>query len=304
MFIVAALAFATSCKNVNFKKTKSGLAYKIFPAKGKDSLIREGNIVKFNYSFKFNDSVMDALNSYGKMPGFIPVQALPSPTYDFQELLPMMKKGDSAVLVMMADTLLTKPQQMRLLPPHAKKGDRLTMTVKIIEVFTTDSTARADYTAELAKDEPRRQKEMEDEMAKASTKGVKDMEDFLDSKNIKAQKTGKGTFVVIEKQGTGPAAELGKFVNVKYSGKFLETDSVFQSNSYAFQLGSPNSAIAGWEEGLVLFKQGGKGTLYIPGFLAYGSNPPQGSPFGPYEPLKFDIEVLEVSDKPIGNPGQ
>ena len=38
-----------------------------------------------------------------------------------------------------------------------------------------------------------------------AAKGVKEMEEFLKAKNITAQKTGKGTFVLIKEQGTGPA---------------------------------------------------------------------------------------------------
>jgi FKBP-type peptidyl-prolyl cis-trans isomerase len=121
------------------------------------------------------------------------------------------------------------------------------------------------------------------------------MEAYLASKKISAQKTGKGTFVHIDQQGTGLAAQEGKYVNVKYTGKHLDTDSTFQSSTYSFQLGM-GKAIPGWDEGLKLFKQGGKGTLYIPGFLCYGKNPPAGSPFKPLEPMKFDIELLEVSD--------
>jgi len=45
------------------------------------------------------------------------------------------------------------------------------------------------------------------------------------------------------------------------------------------------------------FKQGGKGVLFVPGFLAYGNNP--NSAFKPFAAMKFDVELLEVSDKLI-----
>jgi hypothetical protein len=55
--------------------------------------------------------------------------------------------------------------------------------------------------------------------------------------------------------------------------------------------------IQGWDEGLRFFKQGGKGTLYIPFYLGYG---PQGRPEGgkPYETLVFDVVVDSVKDAP------
>ena len=129
-------------------------------------------------------------------------------------------------------------------------------------------------------------------------KELKAMDAYLASKKIIAQKTGKGTYVSIQLEGSGPVATVGKYINVKYTGKFISTDSIFESGSYPFQLGKGN-AIRGWHEGLQLFKKGSKGTLYIPGFLAYGKNPSPGSPFKPFEALKFDVELLDISDTPI-----
>ena len=315
LVVIAALSLTVACNKVTYKKTKSGLAYKIFHGDGKDT-IKIGDVVKFNYTIKFNDSLMDRYNSYGKMPGYIPVQPLQTPTYDFQEILTKLKKGDSVVTVQMADTLKLKGSP--LLPANAKNGDRLTMTIKIVEVFAVDSVARADFNKEMERDKPRQMKEQEEQMAKMKkeqeeqrikeemeleksgeiTRELQDMEGYLTAKKVSAQKTGKGTYVHIAQQGTGAQAENNKYVNVKYTGKILRTDSVFQSNSYAFQLGK-SEAIRGWDEGLLLFKEGGKGTLYIPGFLAYGKNPNPGSPFKPFEALIFDVEVLKVSDTPI-----
>jgi FKBP-type peptidyl-prolyl cis-trans isomerase len=314
--LAIAILIAASCDKMTYKKTKSGLAYKIFPSKGKDSLMKLGDIVKFNYTIMYNDSLMDRFNSYGKMPGYVKVQPFEKPTYDFQELLPLMRKGDSAVTVQMTDTLMKL--QSPLLPPNPKKGGRLTMTVKIVDVFKADSVAMVDFNKELEKDRPRQEEEQRKEMARMQkeqeeqrikeeqeleksgeiAKELREMEQYLAARKITAQKTGKGTYVLIKEQGTGAAAANNKYVNVRYTGRILTTDSVFQSNSYAFQLGK-GAVIRGWDEGLLLFKQGGKGTLFIPGFLAYGKNPGPGSK--PFEALVFDVELLEVSDSAINN---
>jgi FKBP-type peptidyl-prolyl cis-trans isomerase FkpA len=48
---------------------------------------------------------------------------------------------------------------------------------------------------------------------------------------------------------------------------------------------------------LKLFKKGGKGTLYIPAYLAYDAQPgPDGKPF---ENLMFDVEIVDVTDAPV-----
>jgi FKBP-type peptidyl-prolyl cis-trans isomerase len=311
---IAALLFTTACQNINYKRTKSGLLYKIFPASGKDSLIKTGSVVKFNYAVKYNDSSL--FDSHGKMPGFIRIQTLDKPSYDFQEIMPMLKKGDSAVIVQMVDTLMKLGAQQ--LPPNAKKGDRVVFTLKINEVFLVDSIARIDYNKEMEKDKPRAMKDQEEQMAKIRkqqeemqkkkmeeweksgeiAKEFKEMEAYLAAKKISAQKTGKGTYVHIDQQGTGPAVEAGKYISVKYAGKFLDTDSVFEASTYSFTI-VKDQVIEGWTEGLQLFKQGGKGTLYIPGFLAYydsGGGPGK----KPFTPLKFDVEILSVSDKAPG----
>jgi len=311
--ILTATLLIAGCNQVSYEKTKSGLTYKLFQ-KGneKDSLIKDGNVVKFHFVRIFNDSVL--YDSHDKMPGFTQVQIAPNTEYSLIEILPKMRKGDSAVTIEMVDTLLKKGYGPQL-PPTAKNGDRITTRFRIVEVFSNDSLAMADYNAEMLKDKPRQQKEMEEQRAKAEQetkqqvqkdweemvksgevdKGIKEMETYLAAKKINAQKTGNGVFVVIKQQGDGPAAETGKFVTIKYSGRRLATDSVFQANSYTFQLGMGN-VIKGWDDGLKLFKKGGKGTLYIPGFMSYGKNPPPNSPFKPFEPLIFDVELVEVTD--------
>jgi FKBP-type peptidyl-prolyl cis-trans isomerase FkpA len=320
--LVAAAILQASCNKINYKKTKSGLLYKIIPGKGKDSLLRNGNIVKYNIIYKYNDDSV-LFSSYGKAPSYAMVQP-DAPPYNLTEILPMMRNGDSAIVVQIVDTLLKKGMQI---PFRTKKGDRIVSKFRIIEVFASDSIARADYEREMEKDRPRAEKEQEeaqlkqmkemqpeleaqakrnDSMRQAQIaelkksgevdKELKDMEAYLSSKKIKAQRTGNGTYVSVQDPGTGPEAAWGKWVRVKYSGKVLATDSVFQSSVYPFRLGV-DGVIAGWEEGLKLFKKGGKGTLYIPGFLAYGKDPgPAGKP---YAALIFDIELLDVSDNPI-----
>jgi FKBP-type peptidyl-prolyl cis-trans isomerase len=314
---IAAFAFISSCKNINYKKTRSGLIYKIFPAGGNGQLMKNGNVVKYNVIYKINDSVL--YTSYGKAPSFDNVRDSDPTAYNITELFTRMKKGDSAVTIQMFDSLIKRGAQI---PFPVKKGDRLITQVKVIDVFANDSLARPDFLAEMEKDKPRQMKEQEERNAKQAeeqakmdaeqikqqykdaeeaersgeaAKELKEMEAYLAKKNLKAEKVGKGTYVTIQQQGTGPLAEDGKYVNVKYTGKVLSTDSVFQSSSFTFRLGK-QPLIIGWAEGMRVLRQGAKATLYIPGYVAYGKNPgPAGKPFAA---LIFDVEILGVSDNP------
>jgi FKBP-type peptidyl-prolyl cis-trans isomerase FkpA len=310
--MIAVAAMMASCNSVSYKKTKSGLLYKIISTNTKDSVAKTGDWLKVQFSNKINDSVLNT--SYGKMPGYAQVMPLDNISYDVPEIFPLLRKGDSAIVVLLVDSLIRKNGGQGM-PPFMKKGDRLVLTLKVLDVFKDESLYQADRQAETEKDRPRAMKEQEEEMAKMmkeqqemklkeelemeksgeAAKGIAEMEAYLKQKNITAQKTGKGTFVLIKEQGTGPMADSGKYVTVKYSGRTLEKDSVFDAGVYPVQLGT-SQVIAGWDEGLQLFRQGGKGTIYVPGFRAYGKNHPK---FKPFQAMIFDVEMLNVSDTAV-----
>jgi FKBP-type peptidyl-prolyl cis-trans isomerase len=311
--VILTMAFMVAlvgCDQMSFKKTKSGLVYKIISGKGKDSLIKSGNVVKFQFIRKLNDSVL--YSSYGKMPGFSQMNMTPDLNYSPMEVFFMLRKGDSAVTVELYDSLSKKGLATQL-PPTAKSGDKINTYIKILEIYTSDSLAMADFNEEMAKDKPRQDKEAMEMQIKGELervaaskkeleemrasgivdKGIKEMESFLAAKKITAQRTNDGTFVVINQKGTGEPVIDGKFVDVKYTGKILETDSVFQSSQYKFKLGTAG-VVRGWDDGLKLFNVGGKGTLYIPGYMAYGKNPGPGNK--EFQALVFDVEIISVSN--------
>ena len=118
------------------------------------------------------------------------------------------------------------------------------------------------------------------------------MEAYLTRKKINASKV-QGTYVVVKDKGTGTPAATGKVVTVKYAGRLLKDDKPFEASEYIFELGA-GQAIDGWDQGIPEFNKGGKGTLFVPAYLAYGKNPgPGGTPF---ESLIFEIEILNVSN--------
>jgi FKBP-type peptidyl-prolyl cis-trans isomerase FkpA len=286
MVISAVLAIVMLSCNADYKKTKSGLVYKIFPGGSKDSVAKMKDVIKFHIVYKINDSLL--FDSHGKVPQFLPLSEDIAGSYSPFEILTMMKKGDSAETVQMVDTLLKKGAQI----PFAKKGDRIKTYIKIIEVFSVDSLARKDYNAEMERDRPRQEQEMKETEAKQKEKEEKELQAYFAAHKITPVRAPAGTYVLINEKGNGVPAALGKFITVKYSGKGLVNNQVFDAGVYIFQLG-PGNAIQGWHDGIALFNKGGKGVLYVPGTLAYGAS--QG-PAGPYASLIFDVEILNVSD--------
>lgn len=289
---VVVLFLAACSGNSGFKKTKSGLVYKII-SDGNGPVVKNGQFLKVHYtqSIKKNSKDSVLVSSFDGMPTYAQVDSVPE-SYNPATVFGMLRDGDSVVIVMEVDSIYKTADQR---PPFMAAKDKLTLTFKVLEIIENEEALRVDQQALLEK-----QKKEE----------VKEIEEYLAKNNIQAQKTEKGTFVQIETPGTGPAADSGKAVHVLYTGKTFE-GKVFDSNvdtsfghpePYVLVIGQ-RGAIEGWDDGLRLFRKGGKGKLYIPSMLAYGGNPPQGAPFKPFENLMFDIEVVDVTDAPAQQPG-
>ncbi|HEV3249543.1 MAG TPA: FKBP-type peptidyl-prolyl cis-trans isomerase, partial [Puia sp.] len=281
LFIFFAMMIAMACNNQGFKKTRSGLLYKII-SDGKGEVAKRGQFLKINFVQKVHDSVLNS--STDGMPVYTPVDST-GPNYSAAEIFPLLRKGDSAVIILLADSLQRKSGQP--LPPFIKKKDKLTLALKVIDIFPSQELVRKDEDSEIQKQR---------------LKEIKVVEDYLFKNKITTQKTQKGTYVEVKARGDGPAVDSGKEISVRYTGKAIPSGKVFESNMngpntepYKFVVGR-RQIIPGWDDGLRLFKKGGKGTLYIPAFLAYDSR--QGPGGKQYENLIFDVEIVDVKDAP------
>ena len=103
--------------------------------------------------------------------------------------------------------------------------------------------------------------------------------------------------------GSGPIVQPGKYVSVHYVGLLPDGyifDSSYLKNDpqpYTF-LYDPTrpEVIQGWIDGLKGMRVGGHRRLVIPPKLAYGANPPPGSPIPPNSALIFEIQLMFVGD--------
>lgn len=276
------------CKNVDFKKTKSGLAYKLFPSSSGEKAV-PGGFLKVNLISKVRDSVLKS--TYGTAATYIPVPDTSSPgrPYDISEISHLLKKGDSVYLVQEIDTLF-KDAPPESMPPFFKKGDKLYIGLKVLEIFATEQAAQADYDKEMAK-AAEGQSKIDDQA----------LADYIAKNNIKAQKLPGGTYVEIKSPGNGEQIEDGKFVSVLYRGKTLagkvfdtNMDSSFNHTAPMDMVLGSQPLIKGFNEGLKALKQGDKANIYIPSTQAYGAQSP--SPDLPANSnLIFEVEILKVS---------
>jgi FKBP-type peptidyl-prolyl cis-trans isomerase FkpA len=280
----SAICLLAACSSSNYEKTKSGLMYRVVE-KGSAPQVKPGEFIKLQYTQKINDSIIG--DTKNKMPVYVRIDSV-GDIYDPREIFPKVHKGDSIEVVQLVDSFLKRGPGS--VPSFMKKGDKLLLTFRVTDVYNNESAVQADQQAEVVKENARE---------------VKAVEDKLGSKKAGAQKTPSGAYVVIGVQGDGPQADSGKQVAVRYTGRVMETGKEFESNMdsskqpYRLVIGR-HEVIQGWDEGLRFFKKGGRGTMYIPGFLAYGPQPgPGGKPF---ENLEFDIQVVDVTDAPAQQP--
>lgn len=119
--------------------------------------------------------------------------------------------------------------------------------------------------------------------------------DYIAVNNLNAVKGEEGLYYIIESEGSGTRPDINSTVKVHYEG-FLLDGGKFDSS---YDRGEPSEfplsgVIQGWQLGIPLFKEGGKGTLILPSHLAYGSSPPPFSGIPSNAVLLFNVELLEV----------
>ncbi|MBA2250043.1 MAG: FKBP-type peptidyl-prolyl cis-trans isomerase [Chitinophagaceae bacterium] len=281
------LIFTAGCKDTSFKKSTNGLEYRIFGGDGNP--IKMGDAFQFIAVAYYKDSLISTPFDTIKQVQMMDSTSLP-PAY--VKIFSQAKKGDSIITRILADTLIKYGQA----PPYAKKGQYLGFRIKIFDIITDKAMA------ESLKKKSMQQLMQTDSMMKQTQKLTDDkiLSDIVAKDNIKAVKTARGVYVEIKEPGQGMAIDTGKVVTINYRGMTLdgkEFDKSYDSTGkpvhpFTFAVGQ-QGAIEGMGEAITLFKKGGKGTIYIPSVLAYGSRG-AGVAIKPNESIKFDIDVVDV----------
>ncbi len=100
-------------------------------------------------------------------------------------------------------------------------------------------------------------------------------------------------------KGTGPEAENGDIVEVRYVGVRSEDGTQFDENftsgeTFPVTLGK-GGVIAGWDQGLVGAQAGARRQLDIPADLAYGDSP-RGDVIKAGDALTFVIDIVSITE--------
>lgn len=114
---------------------------------------------------------------------------------------------------------------------------------------------------------------------------------YISDNHLNATATGSGLHYVISTQGTGIQPNANSTVTVQYDGLLID-GSIFDQSTAAGATFPLTGVIKGWQEGIPLFKKGGKGILLIPSALGYGSQAVGKIPANSV--LIFNIQLLDV----------
>src|SRR6202790_4065138 len=148
LFALMGILLLVACDNRGLKKTKSGLLYKII-SDGKNPVVKRGQFVKLTFSQKISgvkDTVL--FSSDSTLPAYVPIDSVQPNAYSPVEIFSLLRKGDSAVVIQLADSIQRKSGGQPL-PSFIHKKDKIILTMRVVDVFDNEELVKKDREALL-----------------------------------------------------------------------------------------------------------------------------------------------------------
>ncbi|MEL6132067.1 MAG: FKBP-type peptidyl-prolyl cis-trans isomerase [Bacteroidota bacterium] len=273
-----------SKRNLPFTQGPEGLLYHI-ERQGEGNLPQSGEYAKVHYTGKFLDGRAFDSSVERNEPFVVPVgQQKVIRGWDIG--LGLFPVGSKGVLYVPPELGYGMRGAGNVIPPNAS----LIFEIEMLEVMDEEAFKKHEA-EENAKQEKALREYLERQMAEDFQK----IKAYMEQSGKRFEMTSNGLFYRIDQEGEGPKPENGQNVSVHYTGRLL-TGQVFDSS---IQRGQPISfpigtgqVIQGWDLGIPLFSEGGKGTLLIPSPMAYGPRDMGSIPANAI--LEFDIELVKV----------
>ena len=299
--LLVGLASCNKSEFDGFTKAENGLHYQFFTQDEAGVKAAEGDGVTMSilYSLKHQnkdsvlfDSRLNSDDGTGVVRYILPKSSFSG---SLEDAIKMMAKNDSAAFIISADSFFLKTNRMHELPPFAKPGDKLQITIKMVEIKSK-------------KELDENQKKQQDEMAKMA-EGEKPLLDaYLATNKITTTPTASGLIFIETQKGKGKDhPKANDEVRVNYTGKLLDGtvfDSSIEADAKVANIYNPQrpyepikfvleqgQVIKGWDEAIQLMTKGSKAKIIIPSNLGYG--PRGGGPIPPYSTLVFDVELVD-----------
>jgi FKBP-type peptidyl-prolyl cis-trans isomerase FkpA len=274
--------FIFSCDMINypgFKKTKSGIYYKIHTDNNKDTTgIRNGSIVTMTLKYGLKDSTLFDSKDVPQ-PVMIPVTESQYEG-DFFEGLRLLKQGDSATFILKAGPLFTKTFGQPAVPEFMTDESEIYFDIVVEKVQTQEQIEMETQIQNM---------EMEkEEMAK--------LESYVLTNNITAKPSSNGVYFIETKKGNGKVPVDGGYASAHYTVYMLGGEKLFstydRSEPIDFKVGSQFEN-RGFQEVITMMKEGGKANAIVPSSMAFGAQG-AGDFVPPFSTLYYEIELVKV----------
>jgi FKBP-type peptidyl-prolyl cis-trans isomerase FkpA len=295
--ILILCAFAiTATAQTGMQRTPKGALYTIFTHNTGDK-IKLNDVITMQVVQKTGkDSVL--FSSYtANHP--VKLQVQPSQSLaDMMEVFPLLALNDSALVKVPTDSIFKGHEESR--PPFLTTGTFLNFYIKIVKIQSLNDAIT----------------ERNAETAAVKTAEITNAAKYIADNKLIVKTTPSGLKYFITKTAIKPRPLNGDTVAVNYTGKLLN-GQVFDSSVAAdaakaglqqpgrtyepikFALGE-GKVIKGWDEGLLLLREGEKATFIIPSSLAYGEQ--ASGPIPPFSTLIFNVELVSVKRIPHAFP--
>jgi FKBP-type peptidyl-prolyl cis-trans isomerase len=191
---------------------------------------------------------------------------------DLNEGIAMLAKGDSGVFIVNADSLFLKTFKMRHRAPGIDSNEYFYFHVHLLSFQTIEQLIFS-----------------EDALIKK----------YVADNNITVKPNNFGMYIIEHKAGTGTKIDSGCHVRMQYRISLIDGKQIYSSYDRArpvqFDYGIPMDT-RGFQYGVSTLRQGSKATFIVPSILAFGEKG-SGVTVGPYQPIIYDVEILEVKTK-------
>lgn len=110
-----------------------------------------------------------------------------------------------------------------------------------------------------------------------------------------------GIYVKVIEAGSGDSVAMDREVVLSYKAYFFN-GALFDNtdnwqDTFKYVVGVPNQVISGISAGIDGLRKGGKAKIIIPSRFAFGKNGSSTGLVPPFEPLKYEIKIIDVNVK-------
>jgi FKBP-type peptidyl-prolyl cis-trans isomerase len=262
-----------------FKKTKTGVYYKIYTRDNDDTtIVRKGSILTLYLKYGMKDSTLFDSKDVPR-PIVLPV-AESQYEGDFYECLKLLKQGDSATFILKAGPLFKKTFGQQAVPAFLTDESDIYFDVKVRKIQTQEEI-----------DKETQIKNMEMEKVEMSN-----IEAYVKNNNITTAPTGSGIYFLETKKGTGKSPAKDGYVSAHYTVHLLGGEKLFSTidrgEPVDFKFGSQFEN-KGFMEIIGMMREGGKANAIVPSSMAFGAQG-AGSVVPPFSTLYYDIELIKI----------